>query len=412
MRGEFPGNADGRPDGSEPARRAIGRWLRRQRRVLGMSQEEFRRALRREGVEVSQATVSRWERGAAAPPGEILPLVARVLHGTLAELDELVREARAEAGAPSGEGTGTGTSITEVALAAARAAAMDYRARALRLMAEVESRLAREAARLDRERYAGALLWLAEAAIRLGRLEEARRVLARVGPGEDLSPRVRARLLTARCGVARWARDRALVEELAAEYSAAKEGLAPLDRAWCSHMVGLACYGTDVEQMAVELLEDAVAVWESLEEWREVARSRASLALALACAGRPGDGVVEAERCLALTREWGFREVEVDGLEALGRALAALGEVDRAVHVFDEGAAYARAIGLPKMEFFCRFYAWKALVRARRREEALEAARLVREVLPNVPAWYREVKEFLGVSDSPKSSGKLEEDGC
>ena len=116
MRGEFPGNADGRPDGPEPARRAIGKWLRRQRRVLGMSQEEFRRALRREGVEVSQATVSRWERGAAAPPGEILPLVAQVLHGTLAELDELVRQVRAGARTPFEEGTGAGTSVTEVAL--------------------------------------------------------------------------------------------------------------------------------------------------------------------------------------------------------------------------------------------------------------------------------------------------------
>jgi transcriptional regulator with XRE-family HTH domain len=59
---------------------AWGRAIRAQRKLRGLSQEQFAAE-----VGVAQATVSRWESGKAMPPHRLIPTIADVL-GTVASV--------------------------------------------------------------------------------------------------------------------------------------------------------------------------------------------------------------------------------------------------------------------------------------------------------------------------------------
>ncbi len=356
-----------------------------------MSQEEFRRELGRRGLVVSQATVSRWERGVVAPPAESLSLILEVLHGTLGDLDR-------ELGVPrSGGGKGRMAAVVpgDPAREAARAAEMEHRELALELAEEAEGRLAVEGTDGSPEDAVGSLLWLAHAYVELGMPVAARRVLVRVGEVEGVSAVARAREIAVRACLASRLGDRELVRELVGAY---REGCGRLPsgwRAWCSRLGGMACREVGLEEEAVELLREAVRSYEAAGDRVEIARTRAVLAVALVEAGRPAEAEGEAAAALATARELGLREAEVMSLVALGAAWSEAGRPDDGVRVLRDGAAYARRIGMPGLEFSCRFRAWRVLLRSGPVEEAGKEGVRLRELVRRVPPGRREVREYL-----------------
>ena len=389
-------------DHLDHVRDAIGRWIRHHREFLGISQEAFRRRLRDRGVSVSQSTLSRWERGEAAPPLEIVPLLTDALGASLASAEEvLARAARRERIVDL-----TGRSPAELLDAARRAARDGQHDRTVALCeAALDLALLGERA-IDLELRARLLLLLAWAHYNLWHLELARDVLRRATALGDVCPpfAVRRRLL--RISVEHRYGDDEVASILATAVENDLDRLVGADRAFALHALGQFRVTIEDFRPAIALLEEASTAWADLEERLESSRSGVLLGYALTWSA-----IDEArgERLLRSSLEEGdarhFPDVSRQARRLLGRCLLRAGHRAAGSRLLDEAMSLARTANLPEEEFLAAFYAWE--FQEGRPREVLD--RRLRRLLPRVHPLLPEARRFrdeVGADDAHREGNR------
>jgi len=363
-------------------REAIGSWLREQRLFLGLSQEDLRRRLERRGVQTAQSTVSRWEKGELAPPGDTLAVLAGVLGTSLAELEERVAVARTRAGALVDV---TGRRVRDLVDEADGAAHAGNLPRALALLEAADDLL-----RLGGDATAGPeeegalLLRLARAHLALWHLGLARAVLRRLASLEGVPGPVRFQARLQRLVLAEREGDPEEHGLLLAVIRGEIPGLEdPVLKSQALHVVGGTLYVHERYGEAVPVLEEAAESWAALGRLEQSLRARVTLGLCRGASGDPDAGERELRDCLAAARAGGYRETEARALFQLGRVLVYAGRVEEGLGLLDDAAVLARRIDLPELEFAVVFRAWQA---ARDTGVAVAAVleRRLRRALPGV----------------------------
>ncbi len=389
-------------------RKTIGSWLREQRRFLGLSQEELRRRLERHGVQAAQSTVSRWEKGDLAPPGDALPVLARVLGTTLADLEERVAAARSVADALVDV---TGRRVRDLVNEADGAAHAGNIPRALALLEAALDLLGLGGDEEAGPEEAGAvLLRLASAHLELWHLGPARAALRRLAAIDGVPGAVRFQARLLRLVLAEREGDSEehdlLLEAIRRELPAIED---PARACQARHVVGATLYVHEQYEEAVPELEEAVAAWRRLGRDDEALRARVTLGFCRAASGDPETGERILRECLEGARSAGYRESEARALFQLARVVAMRGRVGEALGLFDDAATLARRLGLVETAFAATFRAWEV---ARRHEPAVadQLAGRLRRALPVVHPHLPEAAAFRAATGESPAAGEGEEE--
>ncbi len=369
-------------------RGALAEWIRHHRRAAAISQEQLAMRLTRMGSAVSRSTLSRWEQGRAAPPGDVVPLLAQALGAPLANLEELV----ARAGART-EIDLTGRSFDDLRDEGERAARAGRLVRAAAFFEAAHHLILLEAAQPTPEEHAMVLLRLAWARLHGWQLYLARQALGALArlPGLPWHFELRAFCLhltiSARSGDPLAAR--AFAESIGT--AIARPDCQPDIRALGHHALGRWHFLAERYPEAAEALSLAVEGWKKSGNSLEATRADALLGYSIARTGRAADG----ERRLRSSREaaalLGSLEVEALAERLLGRLLGETGRRAEAADRLETAAGLARRSGVPEEEFLCRWHAWRFADPA----EKARIARALRRLLPDVHPAVPEVLAFL-----------------
>jgi len=372
-------------------RQSVGTFIRERRKLLGLSQEGLRRRLAREaGVRVAQATLSRWERGEAAPPLEVLPVLAKTLASPLESIQEAISLALARS---REEIDLTGKDPHRLLLDADKAAATGNLSRALVVLEALDDLLRLDGKALSPEDRGRALLKLAWVHQHLWHLEAARDALRRFSemapdlPDDTVFRGMLQRFLLAHRYGDHLAADG--LEKLLREHLA---GRPPELRAEAYHVLGSRAYGAQRYEEALALFREALDGWLAVDRPLEVARSRALLGYCLARTGDATAGEDELRTARADAASLRALEVEIQARRLLGRLLAETGRVAEGIAELEDAAALARRAGLATEEFICLWRALELGPAEKREEYAARLRRLLRWIDPRLP----EARDFAG----------------
>ncbi len=396
------------PGGGEVVRGAIGSWLREHRRFLGLSQEDLRRRLERRGIRTTQSTVSRWEKGELAPPGDVLPDLAAVLGTTLDDLEERVAVARCRAGAPIDV---TGRPVRDLREEAEGAAHAGNVPRAVALLEAARDRIRLEGPVAgNAEELSAVLLALARGYLALWHLGRAGLVLRQLAAVDGLPDRVRFQARLLRLVLAEREGDPETHDLL---LQAIQEELPAVEdrelRCHAQHVVGGSLYVHGQWMAAVPFLEEAAAGWRSLGRRPEELRARVTLGFCRARAEDPSTGEQELRDALAGARSAGYRETEARALLLLGRLQALQSREPEGIGLLEDAAVLARRLGLPDLEFVALYHGWRAAVETHR-DEADDFERRLRRVLPAVHPRLPEAVAFRAEADPDGNSRRRGEE--
>ena len=407
----MPGTPAPRGGDARAARTAIGAWLREHREFLGVSQEDLRRRLERRGIQVTQSTVSRWESGELAPPGDALPVLASVLGTTLASLESHIAGARARAAVPVDL---TGRTVADLVSEADAAAHAGNRPRALALLEAGADllRLQGEAA-VPAEVRAALFLRLARAHVGQWNLEAGRAALRRLAAIEDAPFSARFQGTLVRVFLAVREEDLEEYEALAARVAGEVDGLENEElRCHALHVLGGARYLRDDPAGAIGWLRRAVEGWQKVGNTLEYLRAAATLGYCEAASGDPGGGMERLEKALAESRSRSYRDVEAWALFLLGRAYLVTGKPERGAGVLEDAATLGGHIGLEELRFLSLFHAWQASRTGEpaNSSRAAELERRLRRLLPRVPPPVPEVRRFRELAGDSSPAGSEDEE--
>ncbi len=379
--------------GRSDVARAVGRYLARLRREAGLSLARVVDLLRDDGVELDPSTLSRAERGDTMLRLDVAELVTERLGGTLEELGEVIREARAGL-VPI---TATSARDVETIRGEVRSLLEDGAVHdGLRLARSlVEALAGKDPPPVSPEVVASIRIDLADAYRRCGMPRLSARLLEDVLNTAQVSGEDRIRALLLYVAAAEMIGDH-LRADLYANHVASllDESEGPRLLAWACFVIGTTCASSGDHERAAAWYVESLRHYERLGRGRQAAHVRVVLAetfLALGDERRARELLRDAIG--AASRE-GWHAIELQARKLMADLLLASGNHRAARAAYHRVAAVARRLDMVNELFLARHGLWRIAELSGDQEARRREAVSLRRLLPRVDPRLVEAREF------------------
>lgn len=327
------------------ARTHLGQFLRRARRLAGVTLETLASGLRSRGFTISSSTLSRAENGAASLPLEILFDLVRILGISAATLEAELRRTRVSVSLDLGGWNDLGL-IDEgrrKAAAGDTAGALDF------FLAARDWVLLQEDPGRRGDRLARCLLEEAEILRSLRNFPASWMALSRALNTAGLSRDMEARLLVCALRTSREAGDRYLAQLLFARAEKLAEQLEAASRAAVHSALGSFCLQDADYPRAMSFLRSAVRGFRTVGHKAEGAEAEICLGFCQYVAGG-ALGLRTMEKGTRRAWRGGAKDVEAGGWMHLAKIWAREGDTGRAEEAFHRVRRLARRLRATNLE--------------------------------------------------------------
>ncbi len=391
----------------EEVARAVGSYLRRLRVRAGMSLSRVVRLLREEGIDLSCATLSRVELGRAIPRMDTALALVERLGGTVDELAEVVRIARAESFTSAGNPASRGIPAAAGALPPPRdpGAAREEARRLIEngCFLEARHRLEDLVARLttgpppdvDPGILPRVRVDLAEAYLRLGMQARALRLLGEALGSRGTRPEDRFRAAVLHLGACSREEDRflgGLVARWVREHLPEWSGT-PLHPPAQAALAEFAHRGGRYREAAEDYLA-AAASYRGQGREADAVQVEVFLADCLHHLGERLRALTLLRRAIELARKRGWKRVEARAHPVLAEAWRREGRTREARAEFSCAARIARELGQRTDLFLAIHGLWKVARDEGALGRARQEASVLRSMLPAVDPRLPQAREF------------------